>query len=93
MTIHTDTFPATVSFAANSPQLFLYRGTLEGEPCIFLSDLKSGNSVTGVDVTSLFLNPRAIYAKLEEPMKVNLIDNKSFKHLLERLETKNILVL
>ena len=93
MTIHTDTFPTTVAFAAGSPSLFLYRGTCEGEPCIFLSNIKDGSEITGVDITSLIPNPRALYAKLEEPQKVNLIDNKSFKHLLERLETKNVIAL
>lgn len=95
MTIHTDTFPAVCSVAAANPSYGLIRRIEEGKPRVYLTQSLYVLAV-GFDplVTPAFLMPSSLYTKMkEDAVKINIIANEDFKHLLERLEPTQRIVI
>lgn len=89
MTIHTDTFPLVCQHIANSPQLTLSAKVIDNKIHIFLHG-SHGPTFEGVDITQCLpaSGIRETILTKELPIKINLIDNATFKHILERLAPK-----
>ncbi len=80
MTIHTNTFPLVLQQAANTPTLSLMCTVREGKQVVLLF---SGEQ-PGIDITSVLpLSAILKLAMLPQPVKINLVSNRDFKHMLE----------
>lgn len=87
MTIHTDTFPLVCQHAANNPHLAMHvqikNGNLRAEMFNLTEDAVKA---ARLDVSCLFTEKQLAHlSRLPQPVKINLVDNRTFKHLLERL--------
>lgn len=88
MTIHTNTFPLVLQQAANTPCLYIELRKESGVLMPYLCRTQSLGAPCeegfGVNIAGLLTsNQIAKLALLPQPVKINLIDNASFKHMLE----------
>jgi hypothetical protein len=96
MTIHTDTFPLVVQQAANNPAFSLDINILNGKPFVYLCNKEEHSHLSAIfDITLLFTESqlRSLAKDGKRRIKINLIDNSTFKHLLERLAPRDSVLL
>lgn len=84
MSIATDTFPLVCIHAANNPHLAL-RVKVENNK--YVAELLSFTTIeSSVVITEVFTSKQLERLhRLPQPVKINLVDNNTFKHLLDRL--------
>lgn len=94
MTIHTNTFPLQLQHAANTPSLLLTVSVVHGKYSAYLYRKDKPEHKDHVNCTALFTESqlsRIVY--MPQPIRINLIDNDSFKHMLDCLSPKDPILL